>query len=109
MIGRTITNIVKWISCKIILVIPQRQAPFCQFNRSHAIFLSVILMVNMLTYSKSKRSRLFVCVTYPNYLLSHYLNQGDLDGDICYYFSFYVKSRVKTFDHSSVKIQENNL
>ena len=68
MIGRTLTSIVKWILCKIILVIPQRQAPFRQFNRSHAILLSVILMVNMLSRSNSKRSRLFVCLTYPNYI-----------------------------------------
>ena len=49
MIARTVTSIVKWISRKIILVISQRQAPFCLFNRAHAIFLLVILMVNMLS------------------------------------------------------------
>ena len=40
MIGRTLTSIVKWTSCKIILVISQRQAPLHvrQFNRTHAIF-----------------------------------------------------------------------
>ena len=54
MIGRTVTSIVKWISCKIILVISQRQAHFRQFNRIHAIFLLVILMVNMLSRVKSK-------------------------------------------------------
>ena len=47
MIGRTVTSIVKWISSKIILVISQKQAPFCKFNRTHSIFLLVILMVNM--------------------------------------------------------------
>ena len=64
MIGRTVTSIVKWISCKIILVISQGQAQFHQFNRTHAIFLLVILMVNMLSRIKSIRSRLFVCLTY---------------------------------------------
>ena len=53
MIGRTNTSIVKWISCKIILVISQRQTPFRQFNRTHAIFLLIILMVNMLSHIKS--------------------------------------------------------
>ena len=43
MIGRTVTSIVKWISCKISLVISQRQAPFRQFIRTHAIFLLVII------------------------------------------------------------------
>ena len=66
MISRTVKSIVKWISCKIILVISQRQAPFCQFNRTSAIFLLIILMVNMLSRIKSKRSRLFVCLTYLN-------------------------------------------
>ena len=61
MIGRTVTSIVKWILCKIILVISQRQAPFRQLNRTHAILLLVILMVNMLSRIKSKISRLFVC------------------------------------------------
>ena len=42
MIGGTIISIVKWISCKIILVISHRQAPVRQFNGTHAIFLSVI-------------------------------------------------------------------
>ena len=54
-----------WFS---ILDIPQRQAPFRQFNVSHAILLSVILMVNMLSRSNSKLSRLFVCLTYPSYI-----------------------------------------
>ena len=58
MIDRAVTSIVKWISCKIILVISQRPAPFRQLNRTHAIFLLVILMVNMLSRIKSKRSRL---------------------------------------------------
>ena len=66
MIGRTVTRMVIWISCKIILVILQRHAPFRQFNRTHAIFLLVILMVNMLSRIKSKRSRLFVCLIYLN-------------------------------------------
>ena len=63
MIGRTITSIVKWISCKIILVIPQKQAPFRQFNGTHTIFLSVILLVNMSDGIKPKRSRLFDSLT----------------------------------------------
>ena len=66
MIGRTVTFIVKWISCKTILVISQKQAPFRQFNRTHGIFLLVILMVDMLSHIKSKRYRLFVCLTYLN-------------------------------------------
>ena len=78
MIGRTVTSIVKLISCKIILVISQRQAPFCQFNRTPAIFLLVILMVNMLSRIKSIRSCLFVCLTYLNLLYYSYLNQRGL-------------------------------
>ena len=78
MISRTVTSIVKWISSKIIWVISQRQAPFHQFNRTHAIFLLVILMVYMLSHIKSKRYCLFVCLTYLKYLFSHYLNLGDL-------------------------------
>ena len=66
MIGRTGTSIVKWMSCKIILVISQRQAPFRQFDRTHAIFLLVILKVNISSRIKSKRSPLFVCLTYLN-------------------------------------------
>ena len=75
MIRRKVTSIVKWVSCKIILVISQRQAPFRQFNRPHAIFLLIILMVNilliilmvnMLSRIKSIRARLFVCLTYLN-------------------------------------------
>ena len=65
MIGRTDTSIVKWISCKIILVISQKRAPFCQFNGADAIVLSFILiLVNMLYCIKSKIPRLFVCLTY---------------------------------------------
>ena len=60
-----------YFSCKIILVKPQRQAPVRQLNRTHDIFLSVILMVNILSRRKSKRLCFFVCLTYPNYLLSH--------------------------------------
>ena len=66
MIGITVTSIVKWILCKIILVISKRQAPFRQFNRTHAIFLLVILMENMLSCINSKRPPLFVCLTYLN-------------------------------------------
>ena len=66
MIGRTVTCIVKWILRKIILVIKQRQAPFYQFNRAHAIFLLVILMANMLSRIKRIISRLIVCLTYLN-------------------------------------------
>ena len=47
MIGRIVASIVKWISCKIILVISQ--ALFRQLNRTHVILLLVILMVNMLS------------------------------------------------------------
>ena len=78
MICITVTSIVKRTSCKIILIISQRQAPFRQFNRPHAIFLLVILMVNMLSRIKSKISRLCVCLTYLNLLYSHYLDLGDL-------------------------------
>ena len=39
MIGRRVTSVVKRILCKIILVISQRQAHFCQNNGMHAIFL----------------------------------------------------------------------
>ena len=66
MIVRTVTSIVKWISCKIILVISQRQASVRQINRTHAIFLLVILMVNMLSRINSKMSCFFVCLTYLN-------------------------------------------
>ena len=66
MIGRRVTSVVKWILCKIILVISQRHAHFRQFNGTHAIFLEVILMVNMLSLIKSKRSHLFGCFTYLN-------------------------------------------
>ena len=45
MIGRTVTSTVKWIECKIILVISQIR----HFIRQHVIFLLVILMVNMLS------------------------------------------------------------
>ena len=50
MIGRTVTSIVKWIYCKICLVISQSQALFRQFIRTHAIFLLVILMAIMLSH-----------------------------------------------------------
>ena len=66
MIGRRVTSVVKWSLYKIILVISQRQAHFRQFNGMHAIFLQVILMLNMLSLIKSKRSRLFDCSTYLN-------------------------------------------
>ena len=39
MIGQRVTGVVRWILCKIILVISQRQAHFHQFNGTHAIFL----------------------------------------------------------------------
>ena len=48
MIGRRVTSVEKWILCKSILVISQRQAHFRQFNGTYAIFLEVIYMVNML-------------------------------------------------------------
>ena len=66
MIGSIVSSILKWISCKIILVISQRQAPFRQFDRSNAIFLLFILLVNILSRIKSIRSRLFMCLTYLN-------------------------------------------
>ena len=66
MISRTVTSIVKWISGKIILDISQRQAPFCQFNRTHVIFLLVILMVNMLSRIKSKNLAYLCDKTYLN-------------------------------------------
>ena len=55
MIGRRVTSVVKWILCKIIfkLVISQREAHFRKFNGTHAIFLKVILIVNMLSLIKS--------------------------------------------------------
>ena len=39
MMGWRVTCVVKWILCKIILVISQRQAHFRQYNGMHAIFL----------------------------------------------------------------------
>ena len=59
MIGRTVTCIVKWIWCEIIIGISQRQAPFRHFNRTHVIFPLVILMVNMVSRMKSKKYRMF--------------------------------------------------
>ena len=32
-----------------------------------------------------------------------------IDGNICYHFSLYKKSRVEAFDRSSLKVQQNNL
>ena len=66
MIGRTVTSIVKRISCKIILLLSQRDAPFRQFNRRDGIFLSVILMVSMMSPIKSKIFCLFSCLTCLN-------------------------------------------
>ena len=66
MIGRRVTSVVKMILYKIILEISERQAHLRQFNGTHAIFLQVVLMVNMLSLIKSKRSRLFDCFTYLN-------------------------------------------
>ena len=83
MMGPRVTSVVKWVLHKIILVISQRQA---KFNGTHAIFLQVILMVNMLTRIKSKRSHLFDCLTYLNFLFSLYLNQGDLLNKLWQYF-----------------------
>ena len=54
------------VSCKTFLVISQKQAPFRQFNRTHDIFLLVILIVNMFSHIKSLRYRVFVCLTYLN-------------------------------------------
>ena len=61
MIGRSVTSFVKWISCEIIIVIPKRQAPFHQFNRTHAIFLLVILMVNMSSRIKTLKDIACLC------------------------------------------------
>ena len=36
---RRVTSVVKWILCKVILVISQRQAHFRQLNGTRAIFL----------------------------------------------------------------------
>ena len=66
MICRRVTSVVKWILFNIMLVISQRQAHFCQFNGTHAIFLQVIILVNMLFLIKSNRSRMFDCLTYLN-------------------------------------------
>ena len=54
MISQRVTSVVKRILYKITLVILQKQAHFRQFNGMHAIFLQVILMVNMLSLIKSK-------------------------------------------------------
>ena len=59
MVGGRVTIVIKWILYKIILVISQRKIHFRQFNGTHAIFLQVILIVNMLFLIKSKRWRLF--------------------------------------------------
>ena len=53
MIGQRVTSVVKLILYKNILVISQRHSHFRQFNGTHAIFLQVILMVNMLSLFKS--------------------------------------------------------
>ena len=66
MIGQIVTSVVEWILYKIILVISQRQAHLRQFTGTHAIFLQVILMVNMLSLIYSKRSCLYDCLTYLN-------------------------------------------
>ena len=107
MIGRTYTSIVKWISCKIILVISQSQAPFVNFTE-HILFLLVILMVNiMLSLIKSKRY-CFLCAYISKLTIWSLLEPGRLtqqiDDNICYNLSLYKKSRVKTFDHPSSKI-----
>ena len=78
MIGRRVISVVKWNLYNIILVISQRQAHIRQFNGTHAIFLQIILMVDMLSLIKSKKSRLFDCLTYLDKLFSLYWNQGDL-------------------------------
>ena len=49
-ICRKATNIVKWILCEIILVIPQRKVTFRQINETHINILSVTLMVNIIIY-----------------------------------------------------------
>ena len=56
MIGISVTSIVKWISCTIILVIAQRQSPFRQLNAPHAVFSVSYFNGNMLSPIKSKRS-----------------------------------------------------
>ena len=106
MIGRRVTSLVKWILCKIILVISQRQAHFRQFSGVHAIFLYVILMVNMLSLIKSKRLRLFGYLVFTG-------NRDTYSTNIWQYLSpsklIKKKSRVKTFDNSSLKRQQNSL
>ena len=39
MSGRRVTSVVKWILCKIILVISQSEAYFRQFHGTYAIFM----------------------------------------------------------------------
>ena len=80
MIGRIVTSIVTWISCKIIFSNTTEQAPFRQFYRTHPIFLSIILMVNMLTLLNLK----YRACLYSN---------------ICHHFSLFKNSRVKTFNY----------
>ena len=53
MIARRVTSVAKWTLCRIISVISQNQANFRQFNGTHATFLLVIFMVNMLSLIKS--------------------------------------------------------
>ena len=55
MMCRIVARVLKLISCKIILVILRKQVSFRHFYRTHAILLSVILMVNMLYLMKSKK------------------------------------------------------
>ena len=50
MISLRVTSVVKWILYKIILVVSQRRAHFREFYGTHAIFLQVILMVNVVSY-----------------------------------------------------------
>ena len=61
-----VTSVVKWILYKLFLAISQKQAHFGQFDGTDAIFLQVILMVNIFSLIKSKGSRLFDCLTYLN-------------------------------------------
>ena len=63
---RRVTSVVKWILFKIIKIIPQRQAHFRQFKGTHAIFLEVNFVLNMLYLIKSKRLCLFDRLTYLN-------------------------------------------
>ena len=70
-------------------------------------------MVNMLSRIKSERSRLFCVLNLSKLTIKSLLEPGRLTqqiyDNICYHLSLYKKSRAKTFDHPSLKIQQHNL